>query len=456
MGSSMSVGRSLFLLVVTQTAIAFLLVLVAVRTMDRVQSDYNHMYEFQFKSVAAIGYAMAEAEAMKPGTVSPTLESFYWRYRKDWESATGVTKDAIHFRKDLEKAGATELLGRESEILTNLKQSLDTRNTEGIRNDLAVLHDLNSRYAALENHYVTERLHRGRIWVLSIGIAGTILTLLVGLLVRRAIAPRIQRLVTEIRKFRETGNYERIADPATDDIALLANAVDAGFSAIALRDRDQAEFLSIAAHELKTPVTTIHGYATLLATQSSTDLDVNRTLNTIHRQSWRLSRLIDVLFLAMKARSRNLDFEPRPFDMSVLVQRVLVDMEPLLSRKTFQSKIEPNISILGDEALLEHALWCLFTSASVYSAENVSIQVVFSAVQYRVRLTAAIVDGNVSKSEIEELFMPFRFVEYETGGGVRSAVGLYLCREIVRLHNGTLRVEEHSRNRPEFVMELAK
>jgi len=60
------------------------------------------------------------------------------------------------------------------------------------------------------------------------------------------------------------------------------------------------------------------------------------------------------------------------------------------------------------------------------------------------------------KTEIEELFMPFRFVEYETGSGVRSAVGLYLCREIVRLHNGTLRVEEHSRNRPEFVMELAR
>jgi K+-sensing histidine kinase KdpD len=131
-------------------------------------------------------------------------------------------------------------------------------------------------------------------------------------------------------------------------------------------------------------------------------------------------------------------------------------MEPLLSHKTFQPKIEPNISILGDEALVEHALWGLFTSASAYSAENALIQVVFSSVQYRVRLTVAIADGTVSKSEIEELFMPFRFVEYETGSGVRSAVGLYLCREIVRLHNGTLRVEEHSRNRPEFVMELAR
>jgi signal transduction histidine kinase len=452
----MSVGRSLFLLVATQTAIAFLLVLVAVRTMEKVQSDYRHMYEYQFKSIGAIGYAMAEAEALKPGEVSPALESFYWRYRKDWEAATGATDDAIRFRKDLEKAGATDLLRREADIITNLKQALDARNTENIRKNLAALHDLDNRYADLANHYETQRLRTGRRWILSIGIVGTVVILLIGLLVRRAIAPRIQRLVTGIRKFRQTGHYERIADTGTDDIAALANALDAGVSAIASRERDQAEFLSIAAHELKTPVTTIHGYAALLATQTSTDLDVDRAVKTIYRQSWRLSRLIDALFLAMKARSRRLDFEPRPFDMSVLVQRVLVDMEPLLWRKTFQPRIDSNISILGDEALLEHALWSLFTCASVYSAENVSMQVVFSAVEHRVRLTVVIVNGKVSKPEIEELFMPFRFVEYETGSGVRSAVGLYLCREIVRLHNGTLRVEEHSRNRPEFVMELAR
>jgi signal transduction histidine kinase len=414
------------------------------------------MYEFQFKSVSAIGYAMAEAGSLKPGAISPTLEAFYWQYRKEWETASGTTKDAIHFRKNVEKAGASDLLRQESEILKNFKQNLDAQNTENIRKDLAALHDLNSRYAALENHYVMERLQSGRIWVLSIGIAGTILTLLVGLMVRRAIAPRIQRLVTEVRKFRETGEHERIADTATDDIAVLANALDAGFSAIASRNRDQAEFLSIAAHELKTPVTTIHGYASLLATQRPPDLDVDRVLKTIYRQSWRLSRLIDALFLAMKARSRKLDFEPRPFDLSELVQRVLIDMEPLLWRKTFQSKIDPQISILGDEALLEHALWTLFTCASAYSAENVSMQVVFSGADHRAKLTVTIVDGNVSKPEIEELFRPFRFVEYETGSGVRSAVGLYLCREIVRLHNGSLRVEENSRNRPEFVMELAR
>ena len=56
--------------------------------------------------------------------------------------------------------------------------------------------------------------------------------------------------------------------------------------------------------------------------------------------------------------------------------------------------------------------------------------------------------------EIEELFTPFRSVQYESGSGIRAAVGLYLCREIVRVHNGRLRVRDVSNDGPEFLMEL--
>ena len=78
----------------------------------------------------------------------------------------------------------------------------------------------------------------------------------------------------------------------------------------------------------------------------------------------------------------------------------------------------------------------------------------FSRIQHHARLTIDIRAGRIPTSDVQELFMPFRFVEYEAGNGVRSAIGLYLCREIVRLHNGSLFVEQMSEKRPEFLMEL--
>src|SRR5262249_18335691 len=98
--------------------------------------------------------------------------------------------------------------------------------------------------------------------------------------------------------------------------------------------------------------------------------------------------------------------------------------------------------------------WSLFTCASAFSEQEASLYVSFSRVEYQARLAIDIRAGTIPMPEIQDLFMPFRFVEYETGNGVRSAIGLYLCREIVRFDNGNLFVEEVSHKRPEFLMEL--
>jgi len=454
--SGKSVGRRLFFLVAIEAAIGLLLVAVAVRTTDRIADDYRHMYDFQFTSVAAIGQAMAEAENLNDGFRSPELSEFYRRYRRDWETASGSSPDAIRFREDLSKAGALDLQRIESEALADLENALHSGNVRHLRQDLRVLYNVNLRYAALEDYAAMQRMRNGRFWTTFIGSSGIALMVFLGLHVRRAIAPRIRRLVGHVRKFQDTGKYERIVDAGKDDIAVLAHALDTGFSAIASRDRERDEFLSVAAHELKTPVTSIYGYSSVLVRNTTSGVDSDKALKAINRQSWRLSRLIDVLFLAMQARSGKLKFEPKPFDMSALVERVLSELEPFLPDRAFASYIQQGISILGDEALLEHALWALFTCAAAFSTQDVPLHIIFLPMNGHIRLTVTIKGGAVSRREIEELFMPFGFVEYETGSGIRSAVGLYLCREIVRLHNGSLRVEEAPGGRVELVLELTR
>jgi hypothetical protein len=201
----MSVGRRLFFLVAIQTAIAFLLVVVAVRTISRIAADYRHMYEFQFKSVAAIGRAMAQAETLNPGFRSAKLDDFYRRYREEWETASGTSPDAILFRKSLSESGATDLTWVEREVLMDLKGALDAGQPESLRKDLETLYDVNLKYAALANESFWNRIRHGLIWVVVIGLGGTTQILFLGLHVRRAVAPRIKRLVTHVRDFQNTG-----------------------------------------------------------------------------------------------------------------------------------------------------------------------------------------------------------------------------------------------------------
>jgi signal transduction histidine kinase len=449
------VDHRLFFLVGCETVILILLVLIAVRTLSNAFADYEHMYTFQFQSVAAIGEAIQNALTMREGVPSEQLDEFYERYRKEWETASGTTPDAIRFRNDLRDAGATELPRQETEVLDDLQKNLKTANPTGVLGDLEALYNLNVTYARLENEYVTKRFHTARIELIALGAIGVIGSAFLGAYVRSSVGPRIQRLARHVRDFRDKGWTERIVDNGNDDITVLSNALDIGLSAIASRQRDRDQFLAIVAHELKTPVTSIYGYASLLLRNPKlSPQEMERPIEAINRQSWRLSRLIDALFLTEQARAGQLQFQPKPLNISELVDLVIREMEPLFPKNVFQTQIDPDITILGDEVLLEHAIWALVASSAAFSKEDAPIALTFHKFDSRARLAIDIREPGASAAELQELFTPFRFVEYETGRGVRSAIGLYLCREIVRLHNGTLRVEYAPGIVPELVMEL--
>jgi K+-sensing histidine kinase KdpD len=128
-------------------------------------------------------------------------------------------------------------------------------------------------------------------------------------------------------------------------------------------------------------------------------------------------------------------------------------MEPFTGSKSFCAHVQPNISILGDEALLEHALWCLFGCATALASEHEPVRISFGVEQWA-SLKIDLKKTDLPIPEIQELFLPSRSVEYRVGTGDRLRIGLYLCREIVRVHNGRLEAHQISDKRPEFLLEL--
>src|SRR5262245_62504400 len=106
---------------------------------------------------------------------------------------------------------------------------------------------------------------------------------MMGSLVRRTIAPRIRRLVDKVHRFRDLGVVDQIVDRGDDEIAVLGNALDTGFSAIAARDRERDQFMAVAAHELKTPITSIHGFASVLACHPADRTIADRAIDSISR-----------------------------------------------------------------------------------------------------------------------------------------------------------------------------
>jgi signal transduction histidine kinase len=463
---------------------------MAMKYVSEIAEDTEYMYRFQLLSLADLGKAQEYAATLqtftRPDAASlryqaPSamianligkLEEFDNRYRTQWQTAEGTSNDAKNFRRELLQVGKSSLIEKEKRVIKYLENSIRGLREENqssivstdeiraqapkVREAIAALLDVNTEYAKIANDQVLHRARTSRLWLLAIGSIGTVLTLTLGLLVHHAIAPRIRRLVEKVTVFRDLGLNEKILDTGDDEIAVLGNALDTGFSAIAARDRERDQFLAVAAHELKTPITSIHGFASVLAAHPDDHSITDRAIEIISRQSWRLSRLVEHLFLATRMRAGEIKFEPKPFDLSALVVRSVLEIKSFCAGQVFICELQESVTVLGGEPLLEHGIWSLFTCASAMSPSQKPLKIILVSTQTQARLLVEVPSANVSFHDIQSLFVPFGSLQYEDRSGIRAAVGLYLCRQIVQLHNGRLDVSEKGIAGVQFCMELPR
>src|SRR5262249_54982843 len=156
--------------------------------------------------------------------------------------------------------------------------------------------------------------------------------------------------------FREFGLLEPFGAWGEDELAVLANALDSSFTAIAERDAERERFLAAAAHELKTPVSAIKGFAQMALGHMKQPERLAPDLGIIDRHATRLARMSEDLLWAGRAEARQLRARPAPTDLAALTRRVLGDMEQVAEGRTLRMEVVGDAHLLLDSALVEHAI----------------------------------------------------------------------------------------------------
>lgn len=471
-----SVGRRIVLLVVAQALMVAVVVGYAAHTL----STFTSRLEYSRSHLLAPAEALSEAaervaeikaqlehqerqnETLRKDEFEAALadvERVLRDYRAVWTVAESPSAEASLLRKALAVAEQHALLEEERNSLALIEDRLARLRTHlaaesspeatsaavddarELKRGVRTLLHTNIRYIAFDQALEESRARQTRTTLIGLGVCSLILGVVLGLHLRSAIGPRLATLARNVRSFQETGHYERMRYPGRDEIGVLANALDVGFSAIRERDRERQRFLAVAAHELKTPLTSVVGYAEAALATSDVALQ-HRALEVVKRQGNRLVRLVQDLLLAASARRGDLAFSPKPVDGIVLVRKALAELE--VGRERFEFDGSGQVFFLGDEGLLSHAISQLLSFAAAVADKGSVARVAIERDGGQVVFEVSIPKIMVTSDEIENAFVPFATVQYE-GGGLRYAVGLYLSREIARLHGGTI-VAHASRN----------
>ncbi|MBK9709862.1 MAG: response regulator [Kouleothrix sp.] len=227
-------------------------------------------------------------------------------------------------------------------------------------------------------------------------------------------------------------------------------------AAVQLRDA----FLSIAAHELKTPLTSLLGNIQLIERRIAQHGELSeRDRQAIHvasQQGHRLKQMIDALLDVSRLEHGQLSITREPVDLGRLVEQVIREVQLGVTQHTIEcsTPAEPVLT-LGDDLRLEQVLQNLLQNAIKYSPNGGAIVVTVERQASHAVVHVRDHGVGIPAAAIPHLFERFYRVPDVAEQHIQGAgIGLYVVKEIVALHGGTVGATSQKDGGSTFTIQL--
>lgn len=255
-----------------------------------------------------------------------------------------------------------------------------------------------------------------------------------------------------VNKRKDGSTYEAAltVTPVQDEEGNIVNFVGVQHDISILKelDRLKSQFVSDVSHELRTPLTNIRLYLDLLR-HTEYDQRAGRYIETLSRESERLSSLIEDLLSLSRLEVDAIPINSEPVDLNQLLSALGEDRSKLASQYGLELRIECEANVppaLGDWKLLSQVFSNLLTNALNYTPKggSVIIRTRKETTEKGVWAITEFIDSGYGISPSEQPLIFERFFRGQAAkpaNGAGTGLGLAICKEISELHGGKITVE---------------
>lgn len=232
-----------------------------------------------------------------------------------------------------------------------------------------------------------------------------------------------------------------------DEIGDLSRSFRGMAQQLADLDRMKADFMSIATHELKTPINVVSGYAELMQEGVFGEVSgkQDEALQSIQEQSRVLTQLVNQLLDISRLEAGGLRLEIADVVLADLLERVARTFGVLADRQQIDLKVELDDSVPGTipadgERLRDQVLGNLLANALKFTPEGGSIRVHGGMDDGRVHVQVSDTGQGIAADQLPHVFDKY----FQIGEQARSkgaGLGLTIAHEVVEAHGGTLTVD---------------
>lgn len=205
-------------------------------------------------------------------------------------------------------------------------------------------------------------------------------------------------------------------------------------------------FMSMAAHDLRTPLTTIFGFADMLLEDLSLEDEIKREiLGVIRAQSERLHRLIADLLDIERIDRGQIVLKPSDCNLNEIVHEVLASLQPLYETRELSLVVslpEPPLFIYGDAARIWQIMYNLLNNAVKYTSERERVEIEVSCRGDSAVLRVSDSGRGLTPEQLTRLFdLHYRTAEAKASTVLGSGLGLYIVKTMAEAHNGEVKVD---------------
>ncbi|EHQ24392.1 histidine kinase [Mucilaginibacter paludis DSM 18603] len=222
-------------------------------------------------------------------------------------------------------------------------------------------------------------------------------------------------------------------------------------------DDKKNEFISIASHELKTPLTVIKAYTQMaLKAKDECSERVRQYLVKIDSQSAKLHDLVKQLLDISKAENGKLDYNMQTVSLDEFIAEMVSIMQNITPGHQLEFSVCSGVNISVDSLRMEQVFSNLISNAAKYSAKNTVINIVCTLSADKKNVTIAVSDQGIGMSEesIKSIFNKFYRAETVSNNYAGLGMGLYITAQIIKDHRGKIWAESEIHNGSVFYISL--
>ncbi len=297
-----------------------------------------------------------------------------------------------------------------------------------------------------------------RVQLLWVTLLSLVIAFVIAWLIARRFSGPVNQLSVQAKMLSEEKYEDRFSKGFCKELDDLNDSLSESAEKLSEARNYQKELLANVSHDLRTPLTMIRGYAEMVRDISWEDENQrNADTGIIIKEADRLTALVNEILEYSRLQEKDQSRSFQGVDLGSLTKKVTDRFEPLFKEEggTIERRIEDGCLVMGDEDLLERAVYNLIDNALRHTGENDKRITITVHSDENVRLDVRDYGAGIDPSELPHIWEKY-YTNRQRGNKGVSGLGLAIVKQTVSLHNGEVFAENHPGSGCVFSMILPK